>query len=237
MPLEPHQYWQVVEPTGTFDPSPAAGFADGFPAALPDGRQVLLPIRILPGDGTTAVASLIINQASFALEDALAETMAALLRPCAPDVIVGVPTLGLHLASNVARRLGHSRMVALGTSRKFWYRQDLSAPMSSITSPDQQKTIYLDPRSLPLLAGRRVAVVDDVISSGTSMTAVLTLLERAGVEPVTIAAAMLQGGKWRAALAQWQDRIVAPLASPRLTRTESGRWVPEPGPQPDRPVL
>ena len=237
MPLEPHQYWQVVEPAGTFDPSPAAGFADGFPATLPDGRQVLLPIRILPGDGTTAVASLIINQASFALEDALAETMAALLRPCAPDVIVGVPTLGLHLASNVARRLGHSRMVALGTSRKFWYRQDLSAPMSSITSPDQQKTIYLDPRSLPLLAGRRVAVVDDVISSGTSMTAVLTLLERAGVEPVTIAAAMLQGGKWRAALAQWQDRIVAPLASPRLTRTESGRWVPEPGPQPDRPVL
>nr|WP_295886930.1 phosphoribosyltransferase [uncultured Devosia sp.] len=230
MPLEPHQYWQVVEPAGTFDRSPAAGFAEGFPAALPDGRQVLLPIRILPGDGTTAVASLIINQASFALEDALAETMAALLRPCVPDVIVGVPTLGLPLASNVARRLGHSRMVALGTSRKFWYRQDLSAPMSSITSPDQQKTIYLDPRSLPLLAGRRVAVVDDVISSGTSMTAVLTLLERAGVEPVTIAAAMLQGVKWRATLARWQDRIVAPLASPRLTRTESGRWVPEPGP-------
>jgi adenine/guanine phosphoribosyltransferase-like PRPP-binding protein len=228
LPIEPHQYWQIIEPAGTFDPAPVAGFADGFPAALPDGRQFLLPIRVLPGDGSAAVASLIINQASFAVEDALAETMAALLRPYKPDVIVGVPTLGLPLASNVARRLGHSRMVALGTSRKFWYRQDLSTPMSSITSPDQPKTIYLDPRSLPLLEGRRVAVVDDVISSGASMTAVLALLERAGIEPVAIAAAMLQGGKWRAALARWQDRIVAPLASPRMTRTESGRWVPEP---------
>jgi adenine/guanine phosphoribosyltransferase-like PRPP-binding protein len=227
LPLEPHQFWQDIVPAGTFDPAPADGFVDGFPASLPDGRQLLLPIRVLPGDGSAAVASLIINQASFAVEDALAEAMAALLGPSAPDVIVGVPTLGLPLANNVARRLGHSRMVALGTSRKFWYRQELSAPMTSITSPDQQKTIYLDPRSLPLLEGRRVAVVDDVISSGTSMTAVLALLERAGVAPVAIAATMMQGSKWRGALPLWQDRIVAPLASPRLSRTESGRWIPE----------
>lgn len=226
LPLEPHQFWQTIEPAGTFDPSPVDGFADGFPATLPDGSQLLLPIRILPGDGSAAVASLIINQASFAVEDGLAKAMAELVRPYAPDVILGVPTLGLPLASNVARRLGHSRMVALGTSRKFWYRDELSAPMSSITSPGQQKTIFLDPRSLPLLVGRRVAVVDDVISSGTSMAAVLTLLERAGIVPVVIAAAMLQGGKWRAGLARWQDRIVAPLASPRLARTDAGRWVP-----------
>jgi len=225
--LEQHQFWQTIEPAGTFDPAPAAGFSGGFPVALPDGRHLLLPIRVLPGDANAAVASLIINQASFVVEDALAEAMAALIRPYKPDVVVGVPTLGLPLASNVARRLGHSRMVALGTSRKFWYRPELSAPMSSITSPDQQKTIFLDPRMLPLLAGRQVAVVDDVISSGTSMAAVLTLLQQADVKPVVIAAAMLQGDHWRAGLARWQDRIVAPLASPRLARTAGGRWLPE----------
>jgi adenine/guanine phosphoribosyltransferase-like PRPP-binding protein len=226
LPLEPHQFWQTIEPAETFDPAPADGFADAFPAALPDGRQLLLPIRILPGDGSAAVASLIINQASFAVEDALAEAVADLLRPYEPDAIVGVPTLGLPLANNVARLLGHARMVALGTSRKFWYRDELSAPISSITSPSQHKTIFLDPRSLPLLEGRRVAVVDDVISSGTSMAGVLTLLERAGIEPVVIAVAMLQGAKWRAGLAHWQDRMVAPLASPRLARTNAGRWLP-----------
>ena len=226
MSLAPHQFWQVLDAPSTHDQSPPNGWLHGYPAALPDGRQLLLPIRVLPGDGQQAVASLIINQASFAVEDALSAAMAEMLGAIGIDVVVGVPTLGLPLANNVARRLGHTRLVALGTSRKFWYSDALSAPMSSITSPTQQKTIFLDPRSLPLLEGKRIAVVDDVISSGTSMVAVLRLLERAGLEPVAIAAAMLQGTRWHEPLAAWRGRIVAPLASPRLALTEAGRWVP-----------
>ena len=226
MSLLPHQFWQTLDPAGTHQDQPPDGWRDGYPARLPDGRQLLLPIRVLPGDGTAAVASLIINQASFAVEDAVSGAMVEQLVPHQPEVIVGVPTLGLPLANNVARRLGHSRMVALGTSRKFWYRDDLSAPMSSITSPGGGKTIFLDPRSLPLLEGRRVAVVDDVISTGTSMVAVLTVLRNAGIKPVAIAAAMLQGTRWHDGLAKWRNRIVAPLASPRLKKTASGAWVP-----------
>jgi adenine/guanine phosphoribosyltransferase-like PRPP-binding protein len=223
LPLAPHHFWQAIDAAGTHL-QPPQGWVEGFPATLPDGRQLLLPIRVLPGDGTSAVASLIINQASFVVEDAISAAMADLLHPHAPDVVIGVPTLGLPLANNVARRLGHDRMVALGTSRKFWYRDEFSAPMSSITSPTQQKTIYLDPRSLPLLEGRRVAVVDDVISSGTSMSAVLKLLGQAGIEPVAIVAAMLQGNRWQEPLRPWQDRIAAPLASPRLQLNAAGYW-------------
>ncbi len=135
MPLAPHEFWQVVYPAGTFDPAPTTGFRHLYPAALPDGRQIALPVRVLPGDGDQAVASLIVNQASFAVEDALAEAMAAHARAYDPEVVIGVPTLGLPLANGVARRLGHERMVALGTSRKFWYSEDLSEPMTSITSP------------------------------------------------------------------------------------------------------
>lgn len=225
MSLDPHDFWQTVDAPGTHT-EPDEGWSDGYPVSLHGGEQILLPIRVLPGDGNSAVASLIINQASFAVEDAIAAALADLLAAQDPEVIIGVPTLGLPLASNVARRLGHSRMVALGTSRKFWYRDELSAPMSSITSPRHQKTIFLDPRSLPLLEGKRVAVIDDVISSGTSMVAVLTLLEKAGIEPVAIGAAMLQGTRWQDGLAKWLDRIVAPLASPRLQRTDNGHWRP-----------
>jgi len=224
--LAPHQFWQTIDAPGAHNDGAQAGWLDGFPAALPDGRQLLLPIRVLPGDGSAAVASLIINQASFAVEDALSAAMADMLDKVGVDVVIGVPTLGLPLANNVARRLGHKRMVALGTSRKFWYSDDYSAPLSSITSPGQQKTIFLDPRSLPLLEGKRVGVVDDVISSGTSMVAVLTLLERAGVAPVAVAAAMLQGTRWHEPLAAWRSRIMAPLASPRLALTDAGRWLP-----------
>ena len=227
MSLAPHQFWQTHDAPGTHKDDAQGGWLDGFPTTLPDGRQLLLPIRVLPGNGHSAVASLIINQASFAVEDALSAAMAEMLDELGVEVVVGVPTLGLPLANNVARRLGHARMVALGTSRKFWYRDEFSAPMSSITSPNQQKTIFLDPRSLPLLAGKRVGVVDDVISSGTSMAAVLTLLQRAGVAPVAVAAAMLQGARWHGPLAAWRSRIMAPLASPRLVLNGAGRWVPE----------
>jgi adenine/guanine phosphoribosyltransferase-like PRPP-binding protein len=222
--IEPHSFWQQIVPPGTHDSNPAEGFRDGYPAELGDGQQLLLPIRVLPGDGTRAVASLIINQASFAVEDVLAEQLARLLAPFGPQVVIGVPTLGLPLANNVARRLGHSRMVALGTSRKFWYEEALSEPISSITSPGAGKTMFVDPRMLPLLKGKRVAVIDDVISSGTSMAAVLRLLGKAGIEPVVIGAAMLQGTAWQECLADWAGRIVAPLGSPLLERLGAERW-------------
>lgn len=224
--LAPHQFWQDIAPAGTYDTAPAEGFVDSYPAQLADGRQLLLPIRVLPGDGSRAVASMIVNQASFAVEDALAEVLVESLRPYDPEVIIGVPTLGLPLAANVARRFGHSRMVALGTSRKFWYLDALSEPMSSITSPTHAKTIFVDPRMLPLLEGRRVVVIDDVISSGTSMAAVLRLLEKADIPPVAIATAMLQSTRWQEPLTPWLDRIVSATRSPLLHKTASNRWEP-----------
>ncbi|BCH35469.1 phosphoribosyltransferase [Mesorhizobium sp. L-8-10] len=229
--FRPHDFWQVVYPAGTFASGAGQAWRDLYPAALPDGRQIALPIRVLPGDGSAAVASLIVNQASFAVEDALCDAMAERAARFEPEVVIGVPTLGLPLANGVARRLGHDRMVALGTSRKFWYDDGLSEPMSSITSPAHAKRLFLDPRMLPLIERRRVVVVDDVISSGASIRAVLALLAKAGIAPVGIVAAMLQGERWRATLADFDPGVpaivTAALASPRLARTKDGLWSQE----------
>ena len=164
-------------------------------AAAIGGQTVLLPIRQL-GDGARSVASLILNQAGFCVLDRLAEALTAQLAPYAPDVIVAVPTLGLPLAEGVARRLGHSRMVPLSNSRKFWYDEALSVDMSSITSPTAGKRLYLDPRMVPLLGGR-AAVIDDVLSSGSSISSVLRLLDTQNIRPAVVGAAMLQGTAWK----------------------------------------
>lgn len=187
-------------------------------AAAFGARRVLLPIRKL-ADGR-GVASLIVNQAGFAVLDALADAVAEGLRPHAPEVIVGVPTLGLTLAEAVARRLGHSRMVPLGTSRKFWYDEALSVELTSITSPGGGKRLYIDPRMLPLLRGARVAVVDDVLSTGASIAATLRLLDLAGVAPVAIGAAMLQGEAWRDRVGA--TPVSAAFTTPILTKTAEG---------------
>jgi adenine/guanine phosphoribosyltransferase-like PRPP-binding protein len=225
--LAPHEFWQQIYPAGTFDVRPAAGFRDLYPAKLPDGRQIALPIRVLP-KGDRAVASLIVNQASFAVEDALVGAMSQLARPFAPEIVIGVPTLGLPLANGVARRLGHPRMVALGTSRKYWYRDELSEPISSITSPSHGKRIFLDPRTLPLIEGRRVVIVDDVISSGASMTAVLRLLAHVGVQPCALIFAMAQGERWKTPLFDFDPTlgnvVFSAVASPLFTASQNGLW-------------
>lgn len=228
--MQPHDFWQEIHPPSTFDRQPAEGHRGFYPAEFEDGRQLRLPIREL-ANGEHALASLIINQAGFSVEDALCASLAEKVRAFAPEVVVGLPTLGLTLASGTARKLGHSRYVPLGTSRKFWYRDDLSVSMTSITSPEQLKRLYLDPRMLPVIENRRVLLIDDVISSGRSMAAALDLLSSCGVRPVAIGAAMLQTDAWREKLAAvdpvWPDRVVGVLQTPRLKRTASVGWVAE----------
>lgn len=223
IPMQAHDFWQTLLPSG----DAAAPFDTAYPACLADGRRLMLPIRAL-ADGRHGLASLIVNQASFAVLGALAGDLAARLSPFAPDVVVGLPTLGLTLAAAVAERLGHGRYVPLGTSRKFWYSNELSVPMSSVTT-HHVKRLYADPRMLPLLAGKRVALIDDVISSGTSIRAGLQLMAAVGVEPVAIGAAMLQTERWRPLLADlaphWPERVTGSFSTPLLERTAAG-WVP-----------
>ncbi len=191
--MQDEDFWQAIQPPGTQAPPGAHA------ATLPDGRVLMLPLRKLKnGQGT--LASLIINQACFAVVDALAAALAERLALYRPEIVVGLPTLGLTLASAVAQKLGHARYVPLGTSEKFWYRPELSVPISSVTTPDQQKRLFVDPRMLPLLQGRRIALLDDVISTGRSITAGLRLLEACGLSPVVIGTAMLQTERWAEAL-------------------------------------
>jgi adenine/guanine phosphoribosyltransferase-like PRPP-binding protein len=225
--MQPHDFWQEIHPPLSFDTS--GGYSSFYPATLADGRQIRLPIRPL-SDGQHALASLIVNQASFTLLDALAADLAGQLSLLEPDVVVGLPTLGLTLASAVAQKLGHRRYVPLGTSKKFWYFDELSVPLKSITTPDHEKRLYVDPRMLPLLKNCRVALIDDVISSGASILAGLSLLQSTGIEPLVIGAAMLQSDRWRTALAgqgpDWPERVRGTFSTPMLVKREDGLWHP-----------
>ena len=196
-------YWQQILP------ATAAGPADGpwqygYPARLPDGRVLVLPIRQMAGQ-----------------PDLLAERLA----PLRPEVVVGVPTLGLSFAPIVARRLGLSRMVPLGYSRKFWYDEALSGAVQSITTPTAGKRVYLDPNLLPLVRGRRVVLVDDAVSSGSTIAAPWNLLEAAGATVLGVGVAMCQGRRWAEVLGpQRAARVFGVFDSPLLQAVPQG-WI------------
>ena len=218
-------FWQEFVP-----PPPAAAgdvWSDRYAAAMPDGCSLLLPLRDL---GDSGVAGFIANQASFAVLDQIAVWLAERARPFAPDIVVGLPTLGHAVGQAVARALGHANWVAPGTTRKLWYDLGLSVPTRSVTAPQPGRRMWLDPRLIPRLRGRRVLLVDDVISTGESADAGLTLLRAAGVEPVALAVAMLQGNRWQTL---WDPTIpvLGAFASP-LFRRVSGGWAPLPGTAP-----
>src|SRR5262245_52009172 len=163
-------YWQHLLDGWPEGKAPRPPYRFDYPVRLPDGRVLVLPLRELP-EGGRAVASLIANQASFNVVSALSNHMAGLARAAGIDIVLGLPTLGLAFAPLVAERLGHARFAPLGYSRKFWYEDALSEPVFSITSPGGEKKLYLDPNIVPLLQGRRICLVDDAISTGSSLLA------------------------------------------------------------------
>jgi adenine/guanine phosphoribosyltransferase-like PRPP-binding protein len=219
-------FWQVLRDHA---PDAAPPWRYRVPVRLPDGKWLDLPVRRLGGSADRAVASLIANQASHTVVRALSGHMAALSQGFAPDILIGLPTLGLMFAPQVSELLGHARFVPLGYSRKFWYDEALSEPVQSITSPTPGKRLYLDPNQMPLVAGRRVVVIDDAVSSGSTLLASLRLLVRAGADVAGIVVAMVQGGDWRHALAQldaqWPGKVAGAFYSPKLALREDG-WYP-----------
>jgi adenine/guanine phosphoribosyltransferase-like PRPP-binding protein len=208
-----HAFWQDFSPTPITGPP----YIDRYSVEIDPGRHLVLPIRPLPAPNT-AVASFIANQASFAVIDVLTARMVELARAFEPDVIVGLPTLGLAFAPGIARGLGHGNFVPLGYSRKFWYREDHSVPIRSITTPGEGKRLYIDPLIMPRLAGRRVVVVDDVASTGASLRAVARLLAGLGVAVSGYVVAMRQG---RGAEGMPVAHV---FSTPRFTRTPDGLW-------------
>jgi adenine/guanine phosphoribosyltransferase-like PRPP-binding protein len=206
-------FWQALTP----DPAPGPPYGDRFSVELAPGQHLILPIRPLPVAGT-AVASFIANQASFTLIEVLTKHMVALAADLEPEVVVGLPTLGLAFAPGVARGLGHGNFVPLGYSRKFWYRDEYSVPIRSITTPGEGKRLYIDPLILPRLAGRRVIVVDDVASTGTSLGAVAALLGSLGVEIAGCVVAMRQGASEMAL------PVRSVFGTPRFVRRQDGWW-------------
>ena len=219
-------YWQQLLPAAPVPADAAPPWRRSVPVRLPDGRWLQLPVRALPREPGHAVASLLCNHASLEVLDTLGQQLAQRVASLGAELVVGLPTLGLTLAPLVARALGHARYVPMGTSRKFWYDDALSAAVVSVTSPVPGKRVYLDPHLVPLVRGARVLLVDDAISTGRNAQAPWDLLEALGAQVLGLGVAMCQGRRWVAQLGpERAARVTGVFDSPLLRATPDG-WVP-----------
>ena len=97
------------------------------------------------------------------------------------DYIITAEAKGIPLAHEMARQHGDSKYILARKAPKLYMRDLFSSTVKSITTAKEQ-TLYLDGVDAKLMEGKRILVVDDVISTGESLKALEALVEQAGGE-------------------------------------------------------
>jgi adenine phosphoribosyltransferase len=89
--------------------------------------------------------------------------------------------------------------VILHKTPKIHLADAIFEPVRSITTDADQKLLF-DRARMRDVEGKRVAIVDDVISTGASTGAALRLLRRVGADIVSIGTLVTEASLWRSAL-------------------------------------
>ena len=97
------------------------------------------------------------------------------------DYILTAEAKGIPLAHEMARQAGDAKYILARKGPKLYMRDVFSVCVNSITTAKEQK-LYLDGADAALMKGKRILLVDDVISTGESLAALEALAAKAGGE-------------------------------------------------------
>ena len=140
-----------------------------------EGVKAELPIMPLPSGINIAFFNL---HGNSALTEHCAKLLAKRLGDC--DVVITAESKGLQLAHCVARELGQDLYAVARKTKKLYMQDGIEVTIeSSITTGKEQK-LYLSKHDVELIKGKRVAIVDDVVSTGASLLGLEALVEKAG---------------------------------------------------------
>ena len=108
------------------------------------------------------------------------------------DFIVTAEAKGSPLAYEISRVLNLNEYVVARKSIKAYMEEPIEVEINSITTTNSQK-LYLNNQDAKKIKGKRVALVDDVISTGQSLKALERLVEKAGGKVLAKAAILAEG--------------------------------------------
>ena len=109
------------------------------------------------------------------------------------DIILTAEAKAVALAQELSDCLGHPRYVVLRKSPKLYMRKPIVVvDVLSITTRAPQN-FYLGNDQTALLEGKRVCVLDDVISTGGTMRAILRVARQVGFTVPVIATVLTEG--------------------------------------------
>ncbi|XVG99194.1 phosphoribosyltransferase family protein [Eubacteriales bacterium KG127] len=146
-------------------------------------------LQLFPVTDDTAIAAFILFSD---VEMTKASATALLAKAPDFDVILTAESKGIPLAYEMARQANTNDYVVARKKTKLYMEDVVMTEVKSITS-DYVQTLYLGKRESDLLEGKRILIVDDVISTGHSLASLEALVDRVGGKTVARMAVLAEG--------------------------------------------
>ena len=184
----------------------------------------LVNLPVVPLGDDLALALLITVDMGVDFMARAGAELAAILRPHDVDIVATVATMGIPLAVEVTRHLGLDQYVILHKTPKIHLADAVTETVRSITTDGEQRLLF-DRARIKDVEGHRVAIVDDVISTGASTGAALRLLRRIGANVVAIGTLVTEASVWRTELGDDAAMVQALGAIPVFRPDGSGNVI------------
>ena len=139
------------------------------------GFNAELPILTLPNGIGIAFFNL---HGDSDLTEHCGKALAKRLGDC--DVILTAESKGLQLAHCTARELGQRYYAVARKSKKLYMQDGIEITIESSITTGQPQKMYLSKHDVDLITGKKVGIVDDVVSTGASLQGLESLVEKAG---------------------------------------------------------
>ena len=131
---------------------------------------------------------------------AASKALAEKLAPIEYDLLISAETKSIPLVYQLSVDT-NKPYVILRKNYKPYMGKALQHETLSITT-GQTQTLYLDEEDLDLIRGKKVVIVDDVISTGSTLQAIRLIVQKAGAQTVAEAAVFTEGER-----AKWSEII------------------------------
>lgn len=140
-----------------------------------DGYDADLPILPLPSGIKICFFNL---HGASEMTEHCGKSIAKYLSDC--EVIITAESKGLQLAHVTARELGHKFYAVARKSKKLYMQDGIAIEYGSSITTGKPQELFLSKHDVDLIKGKKVAIVDDVISTGESLKGLEALVEKAG---------------------------------------------------------
>jgi adenine phosphoribosyltransferase len=168
---------------------------DVYPVNIAGVQRELRLMEVAPGV-RIAVLNIL---GDTELVQASAKALAAKLPAQANYLVTAeAKSIPLAYALSVETRLPY---IVLRKSHKPYMGDALSAETLSITT-NKPQTLYLDEKDRDVIKGKKVVLIDDVISTGSTLQGMRLIMQKAGADVIAEAAIFTEGDR-----AKWNNVI------------------------------